>query len=47
MEIYNLKKENNRLLEKIICSRKRFDEFQSAIFSGQITFKTINHKDFI
>ena len=35
IELYELKKENNRLLEKLAIQEKRFDEFQSAIFSGQ------------
>ena len=35
LELYELKKENSRLLEKLAIQEKRIDEFQSAVFSGQ------------
>ena len=35
LELYELKKENNKLLEKLAIQEKRIDEFQSAVFSGQ------------
>ena len=34
-ELYELRKENSKLLEKLAIQEKRIDEFQSAVFSGQ------------
>ena len=31
MEIYNLRKQNSVLLEKLYVQEKRFEEFQSAV----------------
>jgi hypothetical protein len=35
LKLYSLKKQNTLLFEKLRTQEKRFEEFQSAVFSGQ------------